>query len=118
MPEPQIEIVEYENDAGDNSFGDWMASLGDDAYAKVFTAVTRLKDGNFGDVKPVGEGVCERRIHWGPGLRIYFGKDGQKLVILLGGGTKRRQANDIKTAKGNWEEYKKNRRRNKKNGTN
>ena len=85
---------------------------------KIFSAIARMKLGNFGDVKPVGEGVSERRIDHGPGYRIYFGKDGKKLVILLGGGTKSRQNKDIKSAQEAWSEYKKNKRRKKTNGTN
>lgn len=107
----EVEVVEYENDAGTNPFAEWLGSLDDQAHAKVFTAVTRMRLGNFGDVEPVGKGVSERKIDWGPGYRIYFGKDGQKLVILLGGGIKRRQQKDIKSAQEAWNEYKANKRR-------
>jgi len=62
--------------------------------------------GNFGDVKSVGEGVFERRIDWEPGYRIYFGRDGFELVVLVGGGTKSRQDADIARAKRLWAEYK------------
>ncbi len=62
--------------------------------------------GNFGDCKTVGGGVSELRIDFGPGYRIYFGRDGIDLVVLLGGGTKERQARDIETARSYWEEYK------------
>jgi putative addiction module killer protein len=106
-----IEVLEYENDSGKNAFRIWIGGLSEEAYSKVLSAIALMEAGSLGDVKPVGQGVSERRIHWGPGLRIYFGKDGQKLVILLGGGTKRRQDNDIKSAQNNWAEYKKNKRR-------
>jgi len=70
-----------------------------------------MKLGNFGDVKPVGGGVSERRIDHGPGYRIYFGRDGAKLVILLGGGTKKRQQQDIQSAHQAWTGYKRRKRR-------
>lgn len=70
------------------------------------TGLTRLALENFSSVKGVGSGVFELRIDFGPGYRIYFGKDGETLVILLGGGTKKRQQRDIDAATANWEEYK------------
>lgn len=71
----------------------------------MLVAIERMKQGNFGDHKSVGAGVVERRIDYGPGYRIYFGRDGETLVILLGGGTKKRQAQDIEFAKGCWKSY-------------
>ena len=65
----------------------------------VATAVHRMEQGNFSNVKGVGAGVYEYRIDFGPGYRIYFGKDGDRLVILLAGGTKKRQDADITAAK-------------------
>lgn len=70
------------------------------------TAVTRLAAGNFSNVKGVGSGVFEYRIDFGPGYRVYFGKDGEHLVIVLGGGSKKRQQHDIKAARANWQDYK------------
>jgi putative addiction module killer protein len=63
-----------------------------------------VSDGNFGDCRPVGDGVHELRFHLGPGYRIYFGEDGDK-VILLGGGEKPTQDADIKTVKRRWSDY-------------
>lgn len=63
-------------------------------------------EGNLCDVKSVGAGVLERRINWGPGYRVYFGRDGVHLVILLGGGTKQRQDRDIVEARRRWADYK------------
>ena len=77
------------------------------AAAKITTAVRRLELGNFSNVKGVGAGVFEYRIDFGPGYRVYFGKDGDALVILLGGGTKKRQDRDIATAHMRWKDYKK-----------
>ena len=69
-------------------------------------AVIRLGQGNFSNVKGVGSGVFEYRIDFGPGYRIYLGKDGDRLVILLGGGTKKRQNTDIAMAIARWQDYK------------
>ena len=68
--------------------------------------VTRLSHGNFSNVKGVGGGVMEQKIDFGPGYRIYFAKDGEQVVILLGGGTKHRQQNDIRIAQVRWADYK------------
>lgn len=70
------------------------------------TAIARIEAGNLGDVKPVGEGVSERRIDFGPGYRMYFGKDGERFVLLLVGGTKKRQQRDITQAQAYWQDYK------------
>ena len=75
------------------------------AALKVRTAIARLENGNFSNVEPVGEGVSECKIHFGPGYRVYFGKDGLSLVILLGGGTKQRQSRDIANAQRHWRDY-------------
>ena len=65
-----------------------------------------MENGNFSNVKSVGNGVSERRIDFGPGYRIYFAKDGDNLIILLGGGTKKRQQSDINKAREYWKDYK------------
>ncbi|MGD1069746.1 MAG: type II toxin-antitoxin system RelE/ParE family toxin [Bryobacteraceae bacterium] len=76
------------------------------AAAKVTIALARMEQGNFSQVKGVGSGVFECRIDFGPGYRIYFGKDGDTLVILIGGGTKKRQQQDIAAAQECWVAYK------------
>ena len=76
------------------------------AGAKVATALYRMEQGNLSSVKPVGQGVAEYRIDFGPGYRIYIGQDGEMLIILLGGGTKKRQSADIQIARQRWQEYK------------
>ena len=101
-----IEIVQYETEAGDCPFFVGFEDLDARAAAKVRTAIARIETGNFGDVKPVGEGVSERRIDFGPGYRVYFAQDGEKVVILLVGGTKKRQQRDIDQAKAHWRDYK------------
>jgi putative addiction module killer protein len=101
-----LEVIEYIRDDGHCPFAEWFARLDDRAAAKVTTVLERMKAGNFGDYKSVGQGVMERRIHYGPGYRIYFGRDGAKLVVLVGGGTKSRQSSDIEQAQETWAEYK------------
>jgi putative addiction module killer protein len=93
-----VEVREY-LDLNDRSpFGRWFDQLDRTAAAKVAVAVTRMSLGNFSSVKSVGSGVLEYRIDFGPGYRIYFGRDGEVIVILLGGGTKKRQARDVADA--------------------
>jgi putative addiction module killer protein len=78
----------------------WFTSLRDNrARARIQARVRRLSTGNFGDVKPVGEGVSELRIDYGPGYRVYFVQRGATLVVLLAGGDKRTQDRDIATAR-------------------
>lgn len=80
-------------------FAQWLDGLCDlQARARVQARIERLAAGNPGDVEPVGEGVSELRINYGPGYRVYFNKRGQKLIILLAGGDKSTQAKDIKAA--------------------
>ena len=95
--------------SGDGSapFETWFSDLEASAAAKVTVALSRLERGAISNVKPVGEGVSEYRIDWGPGYRVYFGKDGAALVILLTGGTKQRQQRDIDQAKALWADYRK-----------
>jgi len=80
-------------------FAKWIDNLRDiQAKARVLVRIERLASGNAGDVKPVGEGVSEMRIDYGPGYRVYFTKRGSELIILLAGGDKSSQAADIKVA--------------------
>lgn len=82
-----------------DAFSTWLTSLKDErARARVLRRVERLGDGNPGDAAPVGEGVSEMRIHYGPGYRVYFVQRGQDVNVLLGGGDKSTQARDIKDA--------------------
>ena len=102
-----MQILEYLDIAGDSPYRNWFESLDAQAAAKVTVALTRIELGNLSNVKGVGAGVQEYRINFGPGYRIYFGRDGDRLVILLAGGTKSRQQNDISTAHKRWADYKK-----------
>jgi putative addiction module killer protein len=100
-----IEVREYIDGAGRSPFGKWLRALNVQAAAKVATVLERIADGNLSNVKTVGGGVLEYRMDFGPGYRIYFGREGDRLVILLAGGTKKRQSEDIRRAKANWEDY-------------
>jgi putative addiction module killer protein len=101
-----IRIEEYLTEENESPFGRWFATLDAQAAAIVTVALGRLAEGNTSNAKSIGEGAAELRIDRGPGYRIYFGWDGRTLVILLGGGTKRRQQNDIRQALGHWRTYK------------
>jgi putative addiction module killer protein len=102
-----LTVLEYLNRAGSSPFAAWFRRLDATAAAKVTTALRRLEMGNFSNVKGVGAGVFECRIDFGPGYRVYFGRDGDTVVILLAGGTKKRQDKDIADAHERWTDYKK-----------
>jgi putative addiction module killer protein len=100
-----IDVREYNDRDGRNPYAVWFNRLNAAAAAKVTTALTRLALGNFSNVKGVGSGVFECRIDFGPGDRVYFREGRERLVIVLGGGTKKRQQQDIGTALVNWQDY-------------
>jgi len=101
-----VELRFYLSAEGQSPFEKWFLSLDPTAAAKVSVALVRLEAGNVSSVKAVGEGVLEYRNDWGPGYRVYFGRDGAVLVILLTGGTKKRQQRDIEAATAMWADYK------------
>lgn len=101
-----MRILEYLDASGRSVFRRWFDGLDAPAAAKVTIAVTRLALDNMSNVKSVGRGVFECRIDFGPGYRVYFGRDGDVVVILLGGGTKARQSNDIAAGHERWADYK------------
>ncbi|MGI9169102.1 MAG: type II toxin-antitoxin system RelE/ParE family toxin [Caulobacteraceae bacterium] len=101
-----MKLEEYLDRADRSAFGDWFGRLDARAAARITTALTRLGQGNFSNVAPVGEGVSEHKIDFGPGYRIYFGREGREMIILLGGGTKKRQQRDIDAARSLWAEFK------------
>jgi putative addiction module killer protein len=105
-----IEVREYVDARGHTPYRDWIVQLDTTARVRIITAVLRMEQGNFAAAKSVGSGVSELRLDFGPGYRVYFAKDGEQLVILLGGGSKRRQQADIQTAHALWAEYKKRKR--------
>ncbi len=101
-----VDLRAYIDENGNHPFGTWFDGLDAPASAKVTVALVRMEQGNFSNVRGVGSGVYEYKIDFGPGYRIYFGKDGETLVILLGGGTKKRQEKDIAKAQECWADYK------------
>ena len=101
-----MEVREYTDSAGRSPFEKWFRGLDARAAAKVTVALARIEQGNRSNVKGVSGGLLEFKIDYGPGYRIYLGKDGERLVILLGGGTKKRQGADIETARHLWHDYK------------
>lgn len=102
-----IEVFRYQADDGTEPVTDWLQTLRDkQAQAKIRIRLKRLEAGIFGDCEPVGDGVLELREHLGAGYRVYFGRHGQRIVILLCGGTKKTQSTDIKIAKTYWADWK------------
>jgi putative addiction module killer protein len=110
LPLIVAEIREYIDIQGRNAYRRWLAQLDVTVRARVIASVLRLEVDNFSAAKGVGSGVFELRMDFGPGFRAYFGKDGEQLVILLPGGTKKRQQADIEMAQALWAEYKKRKR--------
>jgi putative addiction module killer protein len=105
-----LEVRYYVASGGHQPFAQWFADLDPVARAKVARALVRMEQGNLSNVKSIGEGVLEYRIDFGPGYRVYFGRDGELFVVLLTGGTKKRQQRDIETAKEYWRDYKQTKR--------
>ena len=105
-----IEIRQYFDRLGRIPFERWFENLDGTVRARIAIALGRLEQGNFAFTKSVGEGVFELRLDFGPGYRVYFGKDGEAVVILLGGGIKKRQQTDIETARALWRDYKQQKR--------
>lgn len=102
-----IEILRYLDSSGRDVFGEWLSTISDKrTRAKILARIDRVGLGNFGDSKSLVGGVWELRIDWGPGYRVYFGRRGSMVVVLLGGGDKRSQAADIRRATESWMDYK------------
>jgi putative addiction module killer protein len=101
-----MQILYYRSGDGRSPFVRWFERLDSAAGTKVSAAVLRLEEGNLSNVKSVGGGVFEYRIDWGPGYRMYFGRDGGSVIVLLVGGSKQRQQLDIEAAKTLWLDYK------------
>ena len=100
------EVIIYETPDGKFPFAEWLDSIQDDkAAAKIVKRIERLKLGNLGDYKSVERGVCELRIDYGSGYRVYFGQLGNTIVIILCGGDKSTQTQDILKAQLYWQNY-------------
>jgi len=101
-----IEVRHYVSRAGKDVFDEWLSQLKDArAQAKIAARINRLGAGNFGDCKPLRQGVSELRIDWGPGYRVYYATVGKACVLLLCGGDKRKQSADIDRAFAHFEDY-------------
>jgi len=101
------EVIVFRSRSGEVPFQNWLGDVDDKrAVARVLARVARVRQGNFGDCKSVGESVCELRVDYVPGYRVYFGQSGQTLVVLLCGGDKRTQDRDIRLARQYWREFK------------
>ena len=105
-----LDVRECLAEDGTSPFADWFTGLDAIAAAKITVVLARIGQGNLSNVKGVGEGVLEYRLDFGPGYRVYFGRDGDVLVILLAGGTKKRQQRDIEAAQSRWAAYKRRKR--------
>jgi putative addiction module killer protein len=100
------EIQRYTTPDGKVPFSEWLDSLRDlKAKFKIDGRLDRVQEGNLGDYRSVGEGVCELRINYGPGYRVYFGQVEETIVLLLIGGNKSTQEQDIRKAQKYWTDY-------------
>lgn len=101
-----FEIRRYRSATGGEPFTKWLSDRPDrQARARILARLERLEAGNFGDVRFLRDGVSELRIDWGPGYRVYFGREGRMVIVLLCGGDKRKQHADIGKAVDLWQEY-------------
>lgn len=101
-----FELRHYTTSDGVDLFAQWLGGLRDkQAQARVAARLVRLNNGNFGDCKPLGDGVWELRIDWGPGYRVYYALQSSSLVLLCEGGDKRTQAADIQRAIERWQDW-------------
>ena len=108
LPQQEWKLVYYVTPAGKIPFQQWLESLTDDkARAAIESRMTRLQAGNFGTCEPVGYGVFELKIYYGPGYRVYFGRKGKRVILLLCGGDKSTQGKDIQTARHYWRDFEK-----------
>jgi len=102
-----LKVSDYISDDGYDPFKKWLESLSDrQARARILVRIQRLAAGNFGDCKPIAEGIWELRIDHGAGYRVYYAKAGEKLILILAGGDKRRQQADIETDLEYWNKWK------------
>ena len=106
---PIMNVEIYQDKHGREPFSQWLGSIKDNrTRARIDNRLERLRVGNFGDSRSLGSGLYELRLHFGPGYRIYYGKQGNRIVVLLVGGDKSSQARDIGRAQRYFEDYKRN----------
>lgn len=99
-------LIDYETSSGGCPIREWLDGLDNVISARIEARLKRVALGNLGDVKPVGQGVSELRLKFGSGYRVYFAQHGDELIILLSGGDKGSQSDDIETAKSFWMDFK------------
>jgi putative addiction module killer protein len=103
------QIVFYADRDGKEPFQIWLDALRDTkGRRRILNRLLRVQQGNYGDVEPVGDGISELRLFFGPGYRVYFGEDAGNIVVILCGGDKDSQTKDIENARIYWQEYKTN----------
>jgi putative addiction module killer protein len=103
------QIVFYADENGNEPFQTWIDALRDtQGRRRIIKRLLRVQQGNYGDVEPIGEGLSELRLFFGPGYRVYFGEDSGNIVVILCGGDKDSQNSDIENAKTYWQEYQSN----------
>lgn len=101
------QVIFYADENGNEPFQAWINSLRDkQGRRRIIRRLFRVQQGNYGDVKPIGEGLSELRLFFGPGYRVYFGEDAGNIIVILCGGDKDSQGRDIENAKAYWKEYK------------
>jgi putative addiction module killer protein len=101
------QIVFYTDEDGNEPFQAWIDNLRDkQGRRRIINRLFRVQQGNYGDVEPIGEGLSELRLFFGPGYRVYFGEDAGNIVVILCGGDKSSQSRDVEEAKAYWKEYK------------
>lgn len=101
-----FEILDYQTTEGRDPYKVWLSALTDRvAKVQIMARVQRMAGGNFGDCKPLAGGVWELRINHGPGYRVYYARAGNRVVLLLTGGDKRKQQSDIETAVDYWKDW-------------
>lgn len=106
MSDTTWEIEKYINEKGTAPFDEWLFSLDTPTQLRVAARIDRIRDGNFGDCKTIQEGISELRFHFGAGYRVYYGRSGTRIILLLCGGDKGDQKRDIKKALEYWKDYK------------
>lgn len=105
----QKKVIVYADENGNEPYNSWIDGLKDKKnQQRIRTRVRRLGEGLYGDCEPVGKGISELRMFFGPGYRVYFGEDADNIVVLLCGGDKDSQDRDIKSAKEYWKDYRDN----------
>ena len=105
MCQSQWEVRVYEDEKGRYPFEEWRLSLDAKTRARVSARINRIRGGNFGDRKSLGQGLYELRFFFGAGYRVYYATLGQKVILLLSGGDKKSQSKDIKMAREMWDRY-------------